>query len=209
MSLRTRASEVHGNATAKVLEKKADFGQSGAQEGGVKSLERLHQLIHDPEFVKNIENTEFYKRNGYAWFWTGIKGTEKARYHRITSQGFEFISNNYDAAVKKVPHNELAYFYKGSNYLSVGVRRSDVDYGRLLVDGFDGLDGVAPVVVVDNQDGPSPSRAKASQRTEVHGVLVATEKFDAGKVASIKAEALLRAADRDDLADAIRAVFGE
>ena len=118
-------------------------------------LERLPQLLNDPDFVKSIEGTEYNKRNGYTWFWTDTVGTNLSGYYRINPQGktldemFTHISDIFDSKVQAVPFNEIVHFYKGNQPLSVVVWRSDVGDRRLDVDGDDRLGDVAPAVVVE------------------------------------------------------------
>jgi hypothetical protein len=207
MAVRTRAREVE-IALPKVVEQIADYHQSGdvaSQHNGTRiKLERLPALLNDPEFVKTIEDTGSYKRNGYTWFWTDTVGTNLSGYYKINPKGktldemFTFISKDFDRKVEAVPFNERAYFYKGSKPLSVVVGRSDV-LRRLDVDGYDGLDLVAPVVVVE-QDSSQAKPTKAA-----NGVVVPTEQFNAAKEAFRKVEGAIH----PDLADAFRAVFGE
>ena len=79
-------------------------------------------------------------------------------YYRINPQGkklddmFQFISKGFDSKVQVVTFNEKVPFYKENRPLSAVVRRSGVGDNRLLVDGDDRLDGVAPVVVVEGED---------------------------------------------------------
>ncbi|MDE1768785.1 MAG: hypothetical protein KGH64_05105 [Candidatus Micrarchaeota archaeon] len=158
MAVRTMAREVE-TVLPKVVEQSADYQRSGnvasEHNGNRIKLERLLQLLNDPEFVKSIEGTESYKKNGYTWFWTDTVGTNLSGYYRINPQGktldemFTFISDSFDRKVEKVPFNERAYFWKGNQPLSVNVGRSGVGGGRLYVDGVNGLVSVAPVVVVE------------------------------------------------------------
>ncbi|MDE1833930.1 MAG: hypothetical protein KGH64_01180 [Candidatus Micrarchaeota archaeon] len=158
MAVRTRARDVE-TVLPKVVEQSADYQRSGeiasSHNGTRIRLERLPQLLNDPDFVKSIEGTGSYKRDGYTWFWTDTVGTNLSGYYRINPQGktldemFTFISDSFDRKVEKVPFKERAYFWKGNRPLSVGVWRSGVDGGRLGVDGYDRLDVVAPVVVVE------------------------------------------------------------
>ena len=158
MAFRTRAREVE-TVLPKVVEQMADYQRSvdvaREHNGTLIRLERLPQLLNDPDFVKSIESTESYKRNGSVWFWTDTVGTNLNGYYRINPQGkslddmFRFISASLDTKAKEVPFNERAYFWIGNYPLSVGIRGSDSDYGRLVVYGDDGLDNAAPVVVVD------------------------------------------------------------
>ena len=158
MAFRTRAREVE-TALPKVVEQRADYQRSvdvaREHNGTLIKLERLPQLLNDPEFVKTIEGTESYKRIGYTWFWTDTVGTNlSGGYYRINPQGktldemFTFISKEFDSKVQAVPFNERARFYKGNQPLAVDVLRSDVNCERLYVDGFR-PDIAAPVVVVD------------------------------------------------------------
>ncbi|MDE1768144.1 MAG: hypothetical protein KGH64_01900 [Candidatus Micrarchaeota archaeon] len=158
MAVRTRAREVE-TVLPKVVERKADYQRSGdvaSEHNGTRiRLERLPQLLNDPDFVKSIEGTESYKRNGYTWFWTDTVGTNLSGYYKINPQGktldemFTFISKEFDSKVQAVPFNERAYFYKGNQPLSVAVGGSDVYGRRLFVDGDGRLVSVAPVVVVE------------------------------------------------------------
>ena len=157
MAVRTRAREAE-TALPKIIEHEADYQKSAevAREhnGTLIRLERLPQLLNDPEFVKSVEGTESYKRIGHTWFWTDTVGTNLSGYYRINPQGktldemFTFISKDFDSKVQAVPFNERVYFYKGNQPLAVDVLRSDVNRERLYVDGFR-PDIAAPVVVVD------------------------------------------------------------
>ena len=211
MAVRTRAREVE-TTLPKVVEQKADYhhksGDVASEHNGTRvKLERLPQLLNDPDFVKTIEGTESYKRNGYTWFWTDTVGTNLSGYYKINPKGktldemFEFISKEFDSKVRAVPFNERAYFWKGSQPLSVDVRRSDVDNGRLGVDGDGRLDDVAPVVVVEQVQ--ASSQAKPTKTAD--GVVVSKEQFNAAKAAFRKVEPTMH----PDLAEAFRAVFGE
>ncbi|MDE1859011.1 MAG: hypothetical protein KGH67_00605 [Candidatus Micrarchaeota archaeon] len=154
--IRARGAET---VSAKVIEQEADHQRSGdiaREHNGTRiRLERLPQLLNDPNFVESIEGTQSYKRDGYTWFWTDSVGTNLSGYYRINPQGktldemFTFVSDSIDRNVEKVPFNERAYFWKGPLPLSVVVRRSGVYFGRLNVVGYYRLDNVAPVVVVE------------------------------------------------------------
>ena len=158
MAVRTRAREAE-TALPKVVEQIADYQRSvdvaREHNGALIKLERLPQLLNDPDFVKSIEDTESYKRNGFTWFWTDTVGTNLSGYYRINPQGktldemFTFISKDFDSKVQAVPFNERASFWKGNQPLSVVVGRPGVYDGRLYIFGYDRLDSVAPVVVVD------------------------------------------------------------
>ena len=158
MAVRTRAVEAE-TALPKVVEQKADYQRSvdvaRKHNGTLIRLKRVPQLLNDPEFVKTIEDTESYKRNRYTWFWTDTEGTNLNGYYRRNPQGktldemFTFISDGFDRKVEKVPFNERASFWKGNRPLSVVVGRPGVYDGRLYIFGYDRLDSVAPVVVVD------------------------------------------------------------
>lgn len=142
--------------------------------------ERLHQLLTDPRFIQKIENTSAYKEKGYTSFWTEIQGTERETgYYRIMPAGtqgedrFQFVSGDYHEALKKVPKEELAHFFKGSNYLSVIVWRPGVNVGRVGVNGDDRLDDAASVVVVEQAQAGSTVVENALRygTTEVRNVL--------------------------------------
>ena len=139
----------------------ADYQRSGeiAKEhnGNRIRLERLPELLNDPDFIKSIEDTESYKRYGHAWFWTDTVGTYLDGHYRINPKAktldemFQFISKEFDSKVEAVPFNKRAYFSKGNQPLSVEVRRSDV-YWRLGVVGYYWLGIVAPLAVVAGED---------------------------------------------------------
>ena len=141
-----------------IIEQEADYKKSKniakMHNGALIKLERLVQLLNDPDFVKSIEGTESYKTDGYTWFWTDTVGTNLDGYYRMNPQGktldemFTFISNIFDEKVEKIPHNERARFWKGYWHLSVNVNRSDIDVRRLIV-GDLSPSRVAPVVVVE------------------------------------------------------------
>lgn len=216
MAFRIRAREVGtvrevGTALPKVVEQAADYQRSGeiaSMYNGTRiRLERLPQLLNDPDFVKSIEGTDSYKRNGYTWFWTDTVGTNLSGYYRINPQGktldemFTPISESFDRMVEKVPFDKLAYFWDGDQPLSVHVRRWVIDLRRLNVYGHYWLDGVAPVVVVEQAQASSQAKPKKI----ANGFVVPTEKFNAAKEAFRKVEPTMH----PDLADAFRAVFGE
>ncbi len=175
MSLRTQTREVE-RTLPKVVEQSADYHQSGdvaSQHNGTRiKLERLPALLNDPEFVKTIESTESYKRSGYTWFWTDTVGTNLSGYYKINPKGktldemFTFISKEWDRDVEKVPFNERACFWKGSQPLSVRVRRSGILDRRLVVCGFDRLDDVAPVVVVEQAQAASSQAGSVAAAPE-------------------------------------------
>ena len=181
MSVRTRAREVE-TVLPKVVEQKADYQRSGdvaSEHNGTRiRLKRLPQLLNDPEFVKTIEGTESYKRNGYTWFWTGTVGTNLSGYYEINPQGktldamFTFISKEFDSKVHAVPFNKRAYFWKGHQPLSVVVGGSGVYFERLNVPGLARLDSAAPVVVVEQDQ---------AAKVAASGVVVPTERFKATK----------------------------
>ena len=141
-----------------IIEQEADYEESKniakKHNGALIKLERLVQLLNDPDFVKSIEGTESYKTDGEIWFWIGIVGTNLDGFYRMNPQGktldeiFTFISDIFDEKVEKIPHNERARFWKGNWPLSVNVRRSDIDVRRLIV-GDLSPSFVAPVVVVE------------------------------------------------------------
>ncbi len=147
-----------------IIEQEADYEESKniakKHNGALIKLERLVQLLNDPDFVKSIEGTELYKTDGEIWFWIGIVGTNREGYYRMNPQGktldemFTFISNSPDRKVKKIPFNERAKFWKGNQPLFVFVRRPDIDVRRLIVGNFS-PSFVAPVVVVDQDQAES------------------------------------------------------
>ncbi len=147
-----------------IIEQEADYEESKniakKHNGALIKLERLVQLLNDPDFVKSIEGTESYKTDGEIWFWIGIVGTNLDGFYRMNPQGktldeiFTFISDIFDEKVEKIPHNERARFWKGNWPLSVNVRRSDIDVRRLIVGDFR-PSFVAPVVVVDQDQAES------------------------------------------------------
>ena len=147
-----------------IIEQEADYEESKniakKHNGALIKLERLVQLLNDPDFVKSIEGTESYKTHGDTWFWTGTKGTNLDGFYRTNPQGktldemFTFISDSFDEKVEKIPFNERARFWKGNWPLSVNVRRSDFNVRRLFVVGYR-LDLLALVVVVDQDQAES------------------------------------------------------
>ncbi len=178
MAVRTRAREAE-TALPKVVEQKADYQRSvdvaRKHNGTIIRLERLPQLLNDPEFVKSIESTESYKRKGYTWFWTDTEGTNLNGYYRINPQGktldeiFTLISDRFDRKIENVPFNERSYFYKGNQHLSVDVGGLD-GVGRLYVSGNGRLGDVAPVVVVEQVQSmataqPSSGIARGTEST--------------------------------------------
>ncbi len=141
-----------------IIEQEADYEESNniakKHNGALIKLERLPQLLNDPDFVESIESTESYKRDGYIRFWIDTVGTNLDGHYRMNPQGktldemFTFISDSFDINVEKIPHNERAHFRKRNQPLSVNVRRSDFEYWRLIV-GDLSPSFVAPVVVVE------------------------------------------------------------
>ena len=158
MAVKTKAREVEA-FLPKIVEQRADYQGSidvaRKHNGAIIRLEKLPQLLNDPDFVKSVEGTESYKKNGSVWFWTYIAGNNLNGYYRINPQGktldemFIFISNEFDSKVKAVPLNESTYFLKGNRPLSFCISRSGVGLRRLDINGYKGLGIVAPVVVVD------------------------------------------------------------
>jgi hypothetical protein len=144
-----------------IIEQEADYKKSKniakMHNGALIKLERLVQLLNDPDFVKSIEGTESYKTDGYTWFWTDTVGINLDGLYRMNPQGktldemFTFISDSFDRNVEKIPFNERARFWKGNRPLSVYVGGSNVFDMRLYVYGynyeFNNLD--VPVVVVE------------------------------------------------------------
>ncbi len=176
MPLRTRIQSkgVEVVALPNVVEQKNDQANSAAEarkRGGTLVLteERLHQLLTDPEFIRKMEGTSAYKENDFVSFWTEIEGTERETgYYRIMPAGtqgkgrFQFVSDDYNEALKKVPNEELAYFSKGSNYLWVDVRRSGLGCRRVGVGGVGRLEGAASVVVVEQAHVPNAHGGETS-----------------------------------------------
>ena len=125
--------------------------------GALIKLERLVQLLNDPDFVKSIEDTKSYKRDRYTFFWIDTVGTNLNGYYRMNPQGktldemFTFISRLFDSEVKKVPSNEILYFKKTDLPLAVEVfSKVSFLHARLEVSG-DGFwpYSTAPLVVVE------------------------------------------------------------
>lgn len=98
-----------------------------------------------------------------------------------------------------------SYHYGGPGRVAVGCYFYSGDL-RLDIDADFGFEVRARVAYVFD-DQAQAGREAAAPVGDV--VAVQRDKFDAGKVASVKAEPLLRAANLHDHADALKAVFGE
>ena len=175
-------------AFPRVIEHRADWRRSvefaRRQKGTLIGLERLLQLLGDPDFVKYVESTDSYKRNGYTWFWINTIGTNLNGYYRINRNGkslgetFQFVSEKFDRNVEGFPFGEIVHFSKGDKPLAVSVWGLGVNLFRLNI-GSGKLEYVAPVVVVEH--GKDSGQAKPT--AWANGVVVPTEQLNAAKKA--------------------------
>ena len=137
--------------------KSRDFARE--QKGGlITSIERLHELFNDTEFVKSLENTAHYKKKGYVWFWTDIQGTDLSGYYRRNPNGktleemFQFIAKGWKTVKemrdkKEIKPDEISYFFKCKRALSVSVKGPG--WWRLSIGAVKTLGAAAPVVIVE------------------------------------------------------------
>ena len=148
---------------AKNYNKSRDFarGQNGSL---ITSLERLHELFNDKEFVKSLENTAHYNKKGYVWFWTDIQGTDLNGYYRRNPSGkaleemFQFIAKGWLTVrkmrdKKEIKEDEISYFFKCKRALSVSVKGPG--WWRLSVGAVKTVGAAAPAVVVEQAQAPS------------------------------------------------------
>ena len=143
-----------------IIEQEADYKKSKniakMHNGALIKLERLVQLLNDPDFVKSIEGTESHKTHGGTSFCIATKNVNLKGHYRMNPQGktldemFTFISDSFDEKVEKIPFNERAYFLIEDWPLYVIVNRSGVGKERLYVYGEEfNTVNVLMVVVVD------------------------------------------------------------
>lgn len=134
--------------TVRVLEHKADLARSKAK-GTLLTLDELPEFLS--AHMKELEETEHYKKHGTVWFYLDTVGTEmKGRYRfnqeaKSMEEMFKPVTNE---EYENLPFNEKARFWSGDKPLSVLIYRDpDVRLRRLSVYGDDRPMGIAPVVV--------------------------------------------------------------
>jgi len=163
MSPRTRTRETQTHATATVLQEGGNYDQS-SRKGTLLTLEELPKFLKTG--IKDLENTEHYKENGYVWFYLSTKGTDKRGFHKFNPNA-ETVDEMFKPVSEKqyydLPFAERAYFYGGNQPLSVYLDRGpDFDDRRVGVVGFNSPQVVAPVVVVKQQAGSEAAAHKPS-----------------------------------------------
>jgi len=174
--------------------------------------ERLVEQLDNEHFLRSLESTNFYRQNGYIWFWSGAIGTNLNGYYAIDiddkskRKKLHFVSAQSTEKLDDIPFNRRVYFHQGNNPISVDIWKTAKHGGITSMSGVRQPMVEAPVIVYVQDEG-SVQMEKTANKTDAKNdaIMIPASRFYVARQAYLR-----KKQDLDPkLLKALRPIFEE